>query len=381
MPARGMERWLAHRLAHRLGTASGRGDGVCAHVAFPAPGEVVAAALEGARAWPPTTTRGIPPGRCGRSWRSSTPARAGRGAPPGRAPGAGAQQVRGGRAPRRAVRRLRHPPARAARRLARGRRRGRARGPALAAGAVAGACGRGSASRTRAERLATAVAALERDPACCALPERLSLFGPTRLPADHLAVLAALGRAPRRPPLAAAPLPRAVGPRRAADRGPCPRAAPTPPPTLPRHPLLASLGRDVRELQLRAGGPSPASTRTTPGAGRRTGDAAAAPATRPPRRPRARPATTSLAADDRRSRCTPATARTARSRCSARSCSACSPTTRRWSRATSSSMCPDVETFAPLVVGGLRARAEAARATATPATGSRSGSPTGRCGR
>ncbi|MFP5406647.1 MAG: exodeoxyribonuclease V subunit gamma, partial [Gammaproteobacteria bacterium] len=39
-----------------------------------------------------------------------------------------------------------------------------------------------------------AVAALERDPALAALPERLSLFGPTRLPADHLTVLAALAR-------------------------------------------------------------------------------------------------------------------------------------------------------------------------------------------
>src|SRR3954465_12207818 len=48
VPARGMERWLAHRLAHRLGTAAGRGAGGCGHVAFPPPGDVVAAALDGA---------------------------------------------------------------------------------------------------------------------------------------------------------------------------------------------------------------------------------------------------------------------------------------------------------------------------------------------
>ena len=52
VPARGVERWLAHRLAHRLGASQRidgeRGDGVCAHVAFPTPGEVVAAAVDGA---------------------------------------------------------------------------------------------------------------------------------------------------------------------------------------------------------------------------------------------------------------------------------------------------------------------------------------------
>ena len=94
---------------------------------------------------------------------------------------------------------------------------------------------------------------LEHDPACCALPERLSLFGPTRLPADHLAVLAALARhrdvhlwLPHPSPALwdrVAPL--AVGvPARRAD----------PTAELARHPLLAALGRDVRELQLRLAG-------------------------------------------------------------------------------------------------------------------------------
>jgi len=32
VPARGVERWLSQRLAHRLGAAPGRGDGVCAAV-------------------------------------------------------------------------------------------------------------------------------------------------------------------------------------------------------------------------------------------------------------------------------------------------------------------------------------------------------------
>ena len=69
-----------------------------------------------------------------------------------------------------------------------------------------------------AERLAAACAVLRQRPEVAALPTRISLFGPTRLPAEHLAVLSALaehhdvhlwlahpspacGRlAPRRPP-------------------------------------------------------------------------------------------------------------------------------------------------------------------------------------
>ncbi|MYW74464.1 exodeoxyribonuclease V subunit gamma, partial [Pseudonocardia sp. SID8383] len=36
VPERGVERWLAQRLAHRLGAGTGSG-GVCANVRFPAP--------------------------------------------------------------------------------------------------------------------------------------------------------------------------------------------------------------------------------------------------------------------------------------------------------------------------------------------------------
>ena len=37
VPAKGVERWLSQRLSHRLGTAPGRGDGVCAGVDFRSP--------------------------------------------------------------------------------------------------------------------------------------------------------------------------------------------------------------------------------------------------------------------------------------------------------------------------------------------------------
>ncbi|WP_132145321.1 exodeoxyribonuclease V subunit gamma [Kribbella antiqua] len=45
VPAKGVERWLSQRLAHRLGAAAGRGDGVCAGVRFTTPRSLVSAVL------------------------------------------------------------------------------------------------------------------------------------------------------------------------------------------------------------------------------------------------------------------------------------------------------------------------------------------------
>ncbi|HQR27197.1 MAG TPA: exodeoxyribonuclease V subunit gamma [Nocardioides sp.] len=42
VPARGMERWLSQRLSHRLGAAEGYDDGVCAGIEFRSPGSLVA---------------------------------------------------------------------------------------------------------------------------------------------------------------------------------------------------------------------------------------------------------------------------------------------------------------------------------------------------
>lgn len=46
VPTRGVERWVAQRLSHRLGTGSG--DGICANVLFPSPTRLVAQTLSGA---------------------------------------------------------------------------------------------------------------------------------------------------------------------------------------------------------------------------------------------------------------------------------------------------------------------------------------------
>jgi exodeoxyribonuclease V gamma subunit len=103
-----------------------------------------------------------------------------------------------------------------------------------------------------AERLVDACAGLRADAGLVPYPERLSLFGLTRLPASHLEVLDALAaqrdvhlfllhpspslwtRLAAREPRPAAPLTRAADPTRRA----------------PANPLLASWGGDARELQL-----------------------------------------------------------------------------------------------------------------------------------
>jgi exodeoxyribonuclease V gamma subunit len=45
VPTSGMERWLSQRLSGRLGVSPGRGDGICANVEFPSPHRLVADAV------------------------------------------------------------------------------------------------------------------------------------------------------------------------------------------------------------------------------------------------------------------------------------------------------------------------------------------------
>ncbi|MFE6234528.1 exodeoxyribonuclease V subunit gamma [Cellulosimicrobium sp. NPDC057862] len=119
-----------------------------------------------------------------------------------------------------------------------------------------------------ARRVEEAVAALRADPAAVDLPPRLSVFGPTRLPEDELRVLRALaehrdvhlwlvhpspalwdkvaaydGGPATSDDVADDATPDDAGARRRADL-----------PTLARHPFLASTGRDAVELQLRLAG-------------------------------------------------------------------------------------------------------------------------------
>ncbi|MBW6439280.1 exodeoxyribonuclease V subunit gamma [Actinoplanes hulinensis] len=102
-----------------------------------------------------------------------------------------------------------------------------------------------------AERLPQVCQSLREHPETCSLPPRLSIFGPTRLPATHIAVLAALAERRDVHLWLSHPSPALwdrVRPHAAATH-PSARAT-DPTRDLPRHPLLASLGRDARELQL-----------------------------------------------------------------------------------------------------------------------------------
>lgn len=101
-----------------------------------------------------------------------------------------------------------------------------------------------------AERLDEACARLREEPGIVGLPGRLSVYGPTRLPTDQIAVLDALAAGREVHLWLPHPSPalwtaRAVG--AVATGGPVPRTAEVPGP----NPLLASLGREARELQQR----------------------------------------------------------------------------------------------------------------------------------
>ncbi len=137
VPAKGVERWLTQRLSHRLGVGPRGGDGVCAGVRFLNPRSLVAL-LTGTGS---ATTRGTPTGWSGRCSRSSTTSLDepwcttlaphlghGHDGDDGRAAPRPALLRRP--PPRRPVRVVRRPAARAAHRLARGPRHRRRRGDA-----------------------------------------------------------------------------------------------------------------------------------------------------------------------------------------------------------------------------------------------------------
>ena len=390
VPARGVERWLAQRLSHRLGTGSEREDGVCAGISFPSPAQVVDAALDAmsgtdpdrdpwrpARlAWPLLEVIDL---AAGEPWCAALGAHLGT-ADPG--------DLRRGR---------RYATARRLAELFVGYAMHR---PELLADWTAGG-GIGADTdlgwqpelwrrlRTRVgepdptQRLAGACTALRTDPDRVPLPARLSLFGPTRLPAAHLAVLVAVAEhrevhlwlphpspalwdriAALPPPVPAAAA--AVRPER--GRGPAPAA------------VLARPGRAGAAAAAGHGGaarPAPPPSPTRAPAAPCSAGCSGGCATTGRRPPRSRSPTTTAAC-----RCTPATARTGRSRCSARSWSGCWPTTPRWSRGTSWSCARTWRRSRRWCRprSGWTATGQGAP-MATPGSGCGCGWPTGRCAR
>lgn len=241
VPTRGIERWIGQRLSLELGASAGRADGVCANVEWPSPRRLVDDALAAGSGVDPETDPWRPELAL---WPLLDVVDANLDALP-------------------VLRRHLEQPGRrlaAVRHLAGLFETYGVQRPALVRG---WADGRGSDEwqaglwrllRERlgvpspAERLEAACERLRDEPGLLALPPRLSVFGLTRLPASRLAVLEAI--AAHRdvhlhllhpsPALWTALEGHAPARRRAAD----------PTALVPRNRLLASWGQDARELQL-----------------------------------------------------------------------------------------------------------------------------------
>jgi exodeoxyribonuclease V gamma subunit len=283
VPTRGVERWVAQRLSHRLGAlggpdaAGGAGEaGVCANVDFSAPARLVHRAVAAASGIDPDDDPWQPERL---AWHVIAAVDAAIDAgEPWAAPLArylvdepGTSDARDGV---RASRRFRFAQQVAGRFAAYASQR-----PGLVVSWAQGRDddGRGTPlpddllwqatlwRRVRAdldvpdpgERLAAAGSALRDDPSLVDLPARLSVFGPTRLPDAHLTVLAAL--AAHRDVHLWLPYPSPVLWRRAQEHAATSASVRTPTdpprrrdaPTLPAHPLLGSMARDQAELALR----------------------------------------------------------------------------------------------------------------------------------
>ena len=261
VPARGVERWLSQRLSHRLGPDEGRQDGVCAGVRFRSPGSLVAELVIGragardddpwapdALVWPLLE---VVDAHAGEPWCRALSLHLGHGQDGEEG------ELRRGR--RYAV----------TRRLARLFASYAVQRPTLLREWEAGSDTDGSGAPLDADLLwqpvlwrllvdkvgapspdrrhAEVLTALAEDPGSVDLPARLSLFGHTRIPATEVELLAALGAhrdvhlwLPHPSPVLWDALTDLAGPVPRADDDSDRRVD---------HPLLASLGRDLRELE------------------------------------------------------------------------------------------------------------------------------------
>ena len=364
VPARGVERWLTQRLSHRLGVGPAGGDGVCAGVDFLTPHSLVSLLLDSDRddpwdpdqvVWPLLDVIDEAVGDSGlrdalTTPRPRRPQRARRDRRAGATPSPGASRASSPPTPASARRwspsgaRATTPTARAARSTPTCTGR-----PSCGAAWSAGwTCRRPTSATPPPGGTALRRRDLE-------LPPRLSLFGHTRLPVTEVELLARTRHPARGAPVAAAglrlPLAR---PRELTSDGPVLRELDTSAAAV-GHPLLASLGRDSRELR-RTLGAVEAVDEPVGGVDRDPRHPARLAPARPARQLppdvaiARRAVTTAWTA---RSRCTPATARRARST----SCARC------WSGLLQDDptleprdilvMCPDIESYAPLVSAGF----------------------------
>ena len=269
VPTRGMERWLGQRMSAGLGASPGRADGVCANVGFPSPRRLVDDAVATAAGIDPEADVWLPErmvwpllevvdGSLGDPWLQNLAAHL----------GATIETADPARQARRfaSVRHIAelfdryalHRPA-MVRAWAEGHdidASGRALPPDATWQAELWRRLRQRAGQPDpAERIEAACARLREEPALAELPDRLSLFGLTRLPAGRLQVLDALAAARDVHLFLLHPSP-ALWERVArviAERPRIVRRADDGTRELPANRLLASWGQDVRELQLVVG--------------------------------------------------------------------------------------------------------------------------------
>ncbi len=267
VPTRGMERWLTQRMSTVLGARPGRGDGVCANVRFPSPHrlvtESVATAAEVDPARDPWVAERstwrllqVVDESLGQAWLAVLAIYLGAGE-------SGADPVRQARRLT-AVRHLAalfdryalHRPEMLAA-WARGLDTD-GRGVALPA-ACAWQAELWRRLRTRigvpdlAQRAEHACDRIASEPGLLDLPERLSLFGLTRLPAGHLRVLHALAVGREVHLFLLHPSPALwvqMSARLAGGAAPARGRSDDDTAALPDNRLLASWGRDAREMQL-----------------------------------------------------------------------------------------------------------------------------------
>ena len=253
VPTRGMERWLTQRLSSSLGATPGRADGICANVAFPFPYKLVGDAVATASGVDPETDpwspqRAVWPllevvGEClEEPWLHSL------------ATHLGSEDDADRRARRFAtVRHLAelfdryalHRPA-----MVRGWARGEVDVPEEAAwqAELWRRLRQRLADPSPAERLEPACERLRATPSLTDLPERISLFGLTRLPTGHLDVLRALAAGRDVHVFLLHPSPALWD--KIGTQPPVVRRADDTTAALADNRLLASWGQDAREMQL-----------------------------------------------------------------------------------------------------------------------------------
>ncbi len=261
VPSKGVERWIAQSLSSSLGAAPGAADGICANVEFPSPSRLVSATVARATGVEPDrdpwvehrlvwTLLDVVDSCAGEDWCRTL------GRHLGLTAGRADQGRRVATAQKLAALFTGYGAQRPAmlRAWAAGERTdglGEPLGEDLAWQAelwrrLRAAIGVDSP----AERIDEARRRLVADPRLVDLPDRVSLFGPTRLTTDQVTVLDAL--AEHRDVHLWLPHPsRALWDRVATSEPEVTRRRADPSAALPRHPLLGSCGRDARELQVR----------------------------------------------------------------------------------------------------------------------------------